>query len=190
MERVQRPTTTVPACSTMPTVAVRPTTTTSACTSIAHHGRLCNHHDFDLCCDCPSWPCVQPARLRPVTLLPTAAVCATPTTSACAVTVHSRRPLNHHDFGQRRYCRSEPPIQPPRLQPVTRLPVAAVRPTTTTSACAATAIAAVGTTTTASACASIADRDRRLNHHDFGLWRCWSSRPWPRTHHDFGQRRC
>ena len=130
-------------------------------------------HDFGLCDDCRSQPSVQPPRLRPLLLLLITAVYPTTTASACAATAHHRRPSNHHDFGQYRYCPSRPSVQPPRLRlagprasatwtvatnrpprfrPLPRLPTSAVSPTTTTSACAATA-----------------HSGRPCNHHDFGL---------------------
>ena len=92
-----------------------PTTTTSACDATAHSGRPC-HHDFGLCLCRSSWPPVRPPGLRPVLLLPVAAVCATTTASACAVTAHYGRQCNHGDFGLCQKRPSRPSVQPPRLR--------------------------------------------------------------------------
>ena len=81
-----------------------------------------------------------------------AAVSATTTTSASAATAHRGRSSNHPGFG---LCGSRPwrpSARPPRLRPVLRLLITAACPTTTTSACAATA-----------------HGGRRCNRHGFGL---------------------
>ena len=141
-----------------PTVASNPATTTaSASASNANGGRPPNHHDSGQCRSCVTRPSMRPPRLRPLTRLPTAAVCPTTTPSACAfaVTVHSGRPSNHHDSGLRRDCPQRPSAQPPRLRPV--------QGSLNTAVCA---------TTTASASAATADHGRPHNHHDLSLCRC------------------
>ena len=114
--------------------ATRSTTTTSTCVAIADHGRLPNHHDSGQCRDFPSRPSVQPARLQPVPLLPIMATRQTTTTWTSAAAVYHGRLPNDHDFGLRPDCPQRPSAKPPRLRPVLRLPIAAVRATTTTSA--------------------------------------------------------
>ena len=106
----------------------------SACASAADHLRLCHHHDFSLWRDCRSRPAVQPPRPRPAPSLLITTVRTTTTTLACAATADHGRLGNRRDVGLRPDCSSRPPAQPPRLRPVPRLPIAAVRSTTTTLA--------------------------------------------------------
>ena len=103
------------------------TTTTSAFWATAHHGRLPDHHDFGRLIKAEP-DCEPTVDRQPI-----------------------RQPHDHHDFGRCRCCPSRPSVQPPRLRPVPQLPMAAVRTTTTPSACGATA-----------------HSGRLPNHHDFG----------------------
>ena len=178
-------------------------TTTSACAAASDHGHPLNHQGFGWLGEAEGGydtadrrsthtPTVTPPRLRPLPPLLIMAVRPTATTPACAATVGSGRPSDHHSFGLCRCCSSRPPAQPPRHGPVLRLPIAAVstsagwgrakaaasqqqtdrqanRPTTTTSACERLLMAAVNATTTASACDATADHGRLWDHRDFGL---------------------
>ena len=134
--------------------AIRPTTTTSACAATVSHGCPFDHHDFGLCRDSWSRPSIQPPRLRPVLVLPAAAVRSSTTTSAFSATGHHGRPPNHHHFSRCRHGPSRPSAQPPRLRPMLPLLIPLVRRTTTASAYAATA-----------------DHGCLLGRHGFGLCR-------------------